>query len=240
MGAMEKKRLLPALIVAALALSGAVASLAEDPSSLQGIRSKPEEAELSRAKKFLGKLKKHDMTQAEKTFSEIKRNFPAEKQTQEIMEFLSAKDKPATVFPEESAASQKEKPKLFYFFSFSMPRPPLREAALESATAGAVMVLRGLSGESLGETASRISEFIAKTGAEVWIDPLLFECFSVESVPQLVLAYNHLPEADCEDLRHVKVSGDVSLPYALGLMKKEDANAGMFIKRLEKNGFYDD
>ena len=240
MGAMEKKRLLPALTAAALALSGAGASLAEDPSSLQGIRNRPEEAELSRAKKFLGQLKKPDTAQAEKMLSEIKRNFPSKKQTEEIMELLSVKPGPAALFPEENAASQKEKPKLFYFFSFSMPRPSLREAADESATAGAAMVLRGLSEENLGETASRISEVIAKTGAEVWIDPLLFECFSVESVPQLVLAYGHLPEAGCEDLRHVKVSGDVSLPHALGLMEKEDANAGMFIERLEKNGFRDD
>ena len=92
---------------------------------------------------------------------------------------------------------------------------------------GAVMVLRGLSGERIfGETTSRISEVIGRTKAQVWIDPLLFECFSVEAVPQLVLAYGHLPGADCEDLRHVKVSGDISLLYALGLMEKEDANAG--------------
>ena len=102
------------------------------------------------------------------------------------------------------------------------------------------MVLRGLSGEGLGETASRISEIIGKTGAQVWIDPVLFECFSVGAVPQLVLAYGHLPDRDCEGLRRVKVSGNVSLPYALRLMEKEDANAGMFIRRLEKNGFYGD
>ena len=240
MGAMEKKRLLPALIAAALTISGATASPAEDSSSLQGIRSKPEEAELSRAKKFLGKLKEPDTAQAEKTLSEIKRNFPAEKEPGEIMELLSVKPKPQAVFPEKNAASQKEEPELFYFFSFSMPRSSLREAARESAATGAVMVLRGLSGENFGETASQISEVIGRTGAQVWIDPILFECFSVEAVPQLVLAYGHLPGADCEGLHHVKVSGDISFLYALGLMEKEDANAGMFTERLEKNGFYDD
>ena len=240
MGAMEKKRLLPALTVAALLLLGAAASLAEDPSSLQGTRSRPEEAELSRAKKFLGKLKKPDTAQAERTLSEIKRNSPAEKEPREIMELLSVKAKPRAVFPEKNAASQKEEPKLFYFFSFSMPRPSLREAARESAAAGAVMILRGLSGENFGGTVSRISESIGRTGAQVWLDPILFECFSVEAVPQLVLAYGHLPGTDCEGLHHVKVSGDVPLPYALGLMEKEDANAGAFIKRLEKDGFYDD
>ena len=156
------------------------------------------------------------------------------------MELLSVKSPPSEASPEKNAGTENKRLKLFYFFSFSMPRSSLREAAQESAAGGAVMVLRGLSGEDLGETASRISEVIGKTGAQVWIDPVLFECFSVGAVPQLVLAYGHLPGADCEGLRHVKVSGDVSLPYALGLMEKEDANAGMFIRRLEKNGFHGD
>ena len=76
MGAMEKKRLLPALTVAALLLLGAAASLAEDSSSLQGIRSKPEEAELSRAKKFLGKLKKPDTAPSGKNALGDKKKFP--------------------------------------------------------------------------------------------------------------------------------------------------------------------
>ena len=241
MGAMEKKRLLPALIAAALAVSAMGTALAEDTASLRSVRTEPGEAELSRARELLGKLKEPDMAQAEKTLSEIKGNSPGEKKvTEEIMELLSVRPPTATGFPEKSAAPEKEEPGLFYFFSFSMPHPSLREAARESAAAGAVMVLRGLSGENFGETASRISEVIGRTGAQVWIDPPLFECFSVEAVPQLVLAYGHLPGADCEGLRRVKISGDISLPYALGIMEKEDGNAGVFIKRLAENGFYND
>ena len=238
MGAMEKKRLLPALIMAVLAAPGTPALSAEDPVSLQGIRTRPDEAESSRAKKLMGNLLEPDIAGAEKTLSEI--NSPGAKETEEIMELLSVKPPPSEIFPEKSAGKENNRPKLFYFFSFSMPRSSLREAALESAAGGAVMVLRGLSGEDLGETASRISDTIGETGAQVWIDPVLFECFSVGAVPQLVLAYGHMPGADCKGLRHVKVSGDVSLPYALGLMEKEDANAGMFIRRLEESGFYGD
>ena len=235
---MEKKRLLPALIAAVLAAQATPAPPAEDPVSLRGIRTEPGEAESSRAKKLLENLLEPDIAGAEKTLSEI--NSLGEKETEEIMELLSVKSPPSGAFPEKNAATGNGRPRLFYFFSFSMPRPSLREAARESATGGAVMVLRGLSGADLGETASRISEVIGKTGAQVWIDPVLFECFSVGAVPQLVLAYGHLPGTDCEGLRHVKVSGDVSLPYALGLMEKEDANAGVFIRRLEKSGFYGD
>ncbi len=232
---MEKKRLLPALIAVVLAVLGTQALSAENPVSLRGIRTKPGEAERARAKKLMGDLLEPDIAGAEKTLSEI--NSPGAKETEEVMELLSVKSPPSGSFPEKSVATDNGMPRLFYFFSFSMPRSSLREAAWESAVGGAVMVLRGLSGEDLGETASRISEVIGKTGAQVWIDPVLFECFSVGAVPQLVLAYGHVPGADCEGLRHVKVSGDVSLPYALGLMEKEDANAGVFIRRLEKSGF---
>lgn len=240
MGAMEKKRLLPALIITVVAVSWASVLSAQNSALLQGIRTKSEEAELAHAKRLLGGLMKPDMAEAEKTLPDMKNNYPGEKQTEEIMKLLSVKSPHAADFSEKSAISKNEEPMLFYFFSFSMPHPSLREAVKESAAAGGVMVLRGLSGGDLRETASRISKLIGKSGTETWIDPLLFECFSVGSVPQLVLAYGHLEGAECNGLRYVKVSGDVSLPYALGLMKKEDANAGIFIERLEESGFYND
>lgn len=240
MGAMEKKRLLPALILTAVAVSWAAASSAQDSASLEGIRKKSEKAELARAKNFLGNLLEPDMAEAEKTLSGIKNNYPGKKQTEEVMEILSTRYPGTVDLSQENPGSGKEGPALFYFFSFSVPRPSLREAVQESAAAGAVMVLRGLWEKDLGETASRISRLIGKSGTEAWIDPLLFECFSVGSVPQLVLARGRPTEGNCEDARYVKVSGDVSLSYALGLMEKEDANAGMFIKRLEQSGFYSD
>ena len=238
MGAMEKKRLLSALIAAALAAQGMPAAVAENPVSLRGVRTKPDEAELSRARELLGDLLAPDVAGAKRALSET--NSPGKKETGEVMELLSAKPPPAGAFPEKSADGGNGEPELFYFFSFSMPHSSLREAARESAAGGAVMVLRGLPGEDFRETASLISGVIGKTGTRVWIDPVFFECLSVEAVPQLVLAYGRAEGADCASLRHVKVSGDVSLPRALGLMEKEDANAGLFIKRLRKSGFYGD
>ena len=238
MGAMEKKRLLSALIAAALAAQGMSAAAAENPVSLRGVRTKPDEAELSRARELLGDLLPPDLAGAERALSET--NSPGKKETGEVMELLSAKPPPAGAFPGKSADGGNGEPELFYFFSFSMPRSSLREAARESAAGGAVMVLRGLPEEDFRETASLISGVIGKTGGRVWIDPVFFECFSVGAVPQLVLAYGREEGADCAGLRHVKVSGDVSLPRALGLMEKEDANAGLFIRRLRENGFYGD
>lgn len=236
MGAMEKKRLLPALIAAVVCALGTQAVSADD--TLQGIRTEPGEAESSRAKGLLGELLSPDVAGARRVLSEI--NSPGGEETEEVMEMLSVKPAPPEVLPVENADRENGAPGLFYFFSFSMPRSSLREAARESAAGGAVMVLRGLSGEDLGETASRISDMTAKTGAEVWIDPVFFECLAVGAVPQLVLVYGHVPGADCEALGHVKVSGNVSLHYALGLMEKEDSNAGIFRRRLEESGFYGD
>ena len=74
---MEKKRLLPALIMAVLAALGTQALPAEDPVSLRGVRTKPDEAESSRAREFMGELLSPDIAGAEKTLSEI--NSPEKK-----------------------------------------------------------------------------------------------------------------------------------------------------------------
>ncbi len=233
---MEKKRLLSALMAAALAAWAAPALAEEDP--LRGIRTKPEKAALAGAEKLKEKLYEPDFAGAQKMLSEIKT--PKAAQTAQIMELLSVKPPPAGMPPQKTTGTKGSESKLFYFFSFSMPRLSLREAAAESAAAGAVMVLRGLYEDDPAKTASRISEMIGRSGAEVWIDPALFGCFSVKTVPQIVLARRHSPGADCKETRHVKVSGDVSVRYALGVIKKEDADAGVFIRRLRKSGFYGD
>ena len=98
---MEKKRLLPALIAALLAALGTPALPAEDPVSLQGIRTGPGEAEFSRAKKLMEDLLEPDIAEAEKTLSEI--NSPGARETEEIMELFSVKPPPSETFPDISA-----------------------------------------------------------------------------------------------------------------------------------------
>ena len=61
MGAMEKKRLLPALIVAVIAASGINSFPAEDISSLRGVRTEAEEAKLARTRELLEELKEPDV-----------------------------------------------------------------------------------------------------------------------------------------------------------------------------------
>lgn len=238
----EKKRLLSALTAMALMLAaaGGGASAARETGSLESVRTEPSEKHMRKAKELLRRLREPDLAEAEKTLPEINENSREKRQREKAAKFLSAKTRSLPVSAERGGVLEKEKAALLYFFSFSMPAPSLREAARETGAAGGVMVLRGLVGESLGKTALRVSEVTGETGVEVWIEPFLFECFSVEAVPQLVLLYGSPTRTDCERSRYLKISGDVSLTRALGLMKKEDENAGAFIRRLEEQGFYGD
>ena len=238
MGSMEKKRLLPAVTGIALAAL-ALVSFAENPAELEGIRTEPEEKDVVSVKKFLKTLGEPDTEEAEKVLSEAKKNPHAERQGKNAEEFFSAK--PDSRSPAEADASPADGgPGLFYFFSFSMPPATLRAVAEETAAAGGVMVLRGLAGGDLRETVLLISGVVGKTGAQIWIEPSLFECLGVAAVPQLALVSGFSEGEDCGSADYVKVSGDVSVSRALEIMEKEDENAGTFLGRMRKGGFYGD
>ena len=239
MGSMEKKRLLPALTVILLA-GLAVFSFAEDPPSLEGVRTEPGERDVVSAREFLETAAKPDMEKAEKTLSEARKNPHMEKQKENAAEFLSAKTDSPQAPPEADVSPADGGTRLFYFFSFSMPLATLRSVAEETAAAGGVMVLRGLAGDDFRETVLRASEVAGKTGAEIWIEPSLFECLGVEAVPQIALVSGFSEGADCAGAGYAKVSGDVSVSYALEIMQKEDADAGTFLGRIREGGFYGD
>lgn len=238
MGSMEKKRLLPAVTGIALAALALVSS-AEDPPRLEGIRTEPGGKDVVSVKKFLKTLGEPDTEEAEKALSEAKKNPHAERQEKNAEEFFSAK--PDSRSPAEADVSPADGgPGLFYFFSFSMPPATLRAVAEETAAAGGIMVLRGLAGGDLRETVLLISGVVGKTGAEIWIEPSLFECLGVAAVPQLALVSGFSEGEDCGGADYVKVSGDVSVSRALEIMEKEDENAGTFLGRMRKGGFYGD
>ena len=238
MGSMEKKRLLPAVTGIALAALALVSS-AEDPPRLEGIRTEAGEKDIVSVKKFLKTLGEPDMKKAEEVLSETKKNPHARERKEEAEEFFSAK--PDSRSPAEADVSPAAGGAgLFYFFSFSMPPATLRAVAEETAAAGGVMVLRGLAGGDLRETVSLVSGVVGKTGAEIWIEPSLFECLGVEAVPQPAVVSGFSEGADCGGADYVKVSGDVSVSRALEIMEKEDENAGTFLGRMRKGGFYGD
>jgi conjugal transfer pilus assembly protein TrbC len=77
-------------------------------------------------------------------------------------------------------------PHLYVFISASMTAEALRTIARDSATLDAPLVLRGLVGASLQETLLNLKD-VAAEGAELEVDPTLFETYGVEAVPAVVL-----------------------------------------------------
>ncbi len=235
MGSMEKKRLLHALICL-LVVAGAAKATAEDPAaSLEGIKTAPGEKDRLSAEKVVKNLKEPELEEIRKLLPGMKENIRG--QTQNAVDFLADKKTNARKKP---SLPPEPKSSLFYFFSFSIPEVSLAAAAGEAASAGAIMVMRGLSEDDFTLTARKIRRLTEKSPAEVWIDPVLFECFGVFSVPQIILARDFSRERGCTDNDHTRVRGDVSLSYALSLMEKEDENAVLFSRRIKNNGFYGD
>ncbi|MCX7214650.1 MAG: type-F conjugative transfer system pilin assembly protein TrbC [Burkholderiales bacterium] len=131
----------------------------------------------------------------------------------------------------KDAASKaaKDSNELMVFVSLSMPAASLKRIGEQAKKAGAVVVFRGLKyGLRKGAWADSMNALkpIADTGADVQINPELFERFHVQVVPTLVVA-SSAPEGcqgnQCE-AGSVAVVGDVSMDYALEtLSPRKDA-----------------
>lgn len=235
MGAMEKKRLLCvlALICWILALSPKSINLAA-----QEIRTEPSEEELNRAKQMI-----HDFQE------------PREKEAKDIIRKFQGpnKEKAKEFFQlEEDNQSKTSQGQLYYFFSFSMPEGSIKAIVPEAERTGAVMVIRGMKEEiGLRATLMKVSEILKRSSTgltmgsdketynvEVWIHSVLFRCFHVDAVPQIVYVVGKQDEKGCSS-DYIKVRGDVSLEYALSLIAKEDKSAEKYLKLLKEENFYE-
>ncbi len=129
--------------------------------------------------------------------------------------------------------SDSNEPRPMVFVSFSMPETSLRSLLAEAARVDSPVVLRGLVDNSMKRTVARLGELLgtgnsSETTGEpspsLAIDPTLFERFGVDKVPTFVLPLDTIapctPEG-CPVPTHLKVAGDVSLVYALGVMARE-------------------
>lgn len=137
----------------------------------------------------------------------------------------------------EAPGGRETAPAPIVFVSLSMPEAALR-ALLRSDTV-ATLALRGMVDNSMARTVARLAELAGidleasvAPDAPRWpalvIDPTLFQRFEVSAVPAFVLPLE--PPGACSDTRcetppHVKVAGDVTLDYALGVMAREAASA---------------
>ena len=133
---------------------------------------------------------------------------------------------------ERSSPDDNEPPPLV-FISFSMPDDSLRSLLIEAARTDSPLVLRGLVENSMKRTVARLGELLGagdsdeatgKPTPSIAIDPTLFDRFDVDKVPAFVLPLDAIasctPEG-CPKPEHLKVAGDVSLAYALGVMARE-------------------
>jgi conjugal transfer pilus assembly protein TrbC len=134
---------------------------------------------------------------------------------------------------------------LYYFFSFSMPQEGLKSLLPQMEKTGAVMVLRGMKkGSGMRGTMMQIAEFLKRSNksayqVEVWIHPVLFRCYNVEAVPQIVYVPEGSDPEKCWE-SFIKVRGAVSLDYALSLIAREDGGAESYLKLLRESFFEKD
>jgi len=209
------------------------------PIHAQDLRTYPTQEELKRAEEMLRTFQKPKEREARKLIREFQKS--NEEKAKEIYAHDTEDQTP------NPKLSKPEHGKLFYFFSFSMPRESLKTILPEVEKTGAVMVLRGMKEEEgLKATITKIAELLRKdTGerdkevyeAEIWIHPVLFTCFNIDSVPQIVYVTGTQDEEGCSS-DYIKVKGDVSIQYALRLIAKEDKSAKKYLKLLE-DSFYE-
>ena len=117
------------------------------------------------------------------------------------------------------------------FVSFSIPDDDLRALLREAAKTGSPVVLRGMVDNSMKRTVERLGALLGKDTASssepspsLAIDPTLFERFKIDHVPAFVLpasTADPCTPSGCPTPDHLKLAGDVSLSYALGVMARE-------------------
>lgn len=118
--------------------------------------------------------------------------------------------------------------RLIIFISLSMPANSLKQLDAQAREAGGLLVLRGLINNSYKDTVATLSGMTDK-GINAVIDPRLFEVYAVEAVPAFVVNPNEVHpcfESKCKMTPlHDKISGDMSLEYALQQIAEHGENA---------------
>lgn len=116
-------------------------------------------------------------------------------------------------------ATQQQTPDLLVFVSLSIPREALQRLIDQAERAGATLVFRGLKGDSMMKMGEEIKAIVGDSNVSVAIHPPAFQQFNVSRVPAVVIAKpeaSSVLDSGCSKAEtFVKVTGDVSLDYAL-------------------------
>lgn len=132
------------------------------------------------------------------------------------------------------SASKNGQPELMVLVSLSMPREALERTVMQAERAGAVLVFRGLKGDSMTKMGEEIQSIVGKRSVSAVVHPPAFQQFSVTKVPAVVIARpeagNVLENGCSQGGTFVKVSGDVSLDYALDYIERRSRAWGAIAK----------
>lgn len=131
----------------------------------------------------------------------------------------------------QGAQSEDERFNLIVFVSLTMPEEALKKIGEDTKRAGGVIVLRGMKyGLQAGTWLKSLEALkpLANTGANIQVNPELFQQFSVKAVPTFVVSANPVGDKGCGDGSCAagigSIVGDVSLEYALEkIAERKDA-----------------
>ena len=123
-----------------------------------------------------------------------------------------------------TAAAQFNNPDLLVLVSLSMPREGLQHLIDQAEKADAKLVFRGLKGDSMTKMGEEIKTIVGNRNVSVAIHPPAYQQFNVSRVPVVVLARGEagrVLDSGCSNAEtFVKVTGDVSLDYALEYIER--------------------
>ncbi|HNO76195.1 MAG TPA: type-F conjugative transfer system pilin assembly protein TrbC [Nitrosomonas mobilis] len=120
---------------------------------------------------------------------------------------------------------------LLILVSLSMPEAALRKLADQAEKAGATLLFRGLKDDSMMKMGEAVKAILDGRNVHVAIHPPAFQQFGVTRVPAFVLASQEagkvMDNGCSKPQTFVKVSGDVSLDYALEYIERTSPDWSM-------------
>lgn len=142
--------------------------------------------------------------------------------------------------PDTSLIGESRSYQVLAFVSLSMPEGSLVRLGRDAKRIGAAVVLRGMRhGLEPGTWVRSVEALkpLVDTGADIQINPGLFEQFGVRSVPAVILSPGGIADKGCVDESCSAgpvgvVLGDVTLEYALDSMAERKDAVGALARRL--------
>lgn len=109
--------------------------------------------------------------------------------------------------------------------SLSIPKQTLKILAADASKAGGGVVFRGLKDDDFKAMRAEL----ANMGEGFFIDPTLFQRFDIQEVPAIVLLLEGIKPCEpsgCPPVRHVKVTGNVTVEGALEFISRNSVEPG--------------